>query len=394
MLYLPFLLVVAIIGCCIETDISVPGFPAMVQELATTSSMVQLTLSINFIGFCIAGLFWGPLSDSYGRRTVLLWANIVFLLAAIGTTFSQNIETLIFWRLLQGFGASASVTLVFAMIGDAYEGAKSASLVGVINSWITAIMAFAPIAGGFLVEAYGWRSTYSSVAVLGLFTTILLYFCLPETNKRKAPLVLKEVFLNYLTLAKSAYFLALTLIPSIVCGGYMAFVASAVFFYINVLSESITSYTMHQSIVIACFSFLSMVSGKLNTRYGSKRMTYLGALLSVCGGASLLVAMQLGCCQSFVYTATMALFALGVALCYGVTFAASMEVFPEIKGAAAALGASLRLVIVSACIWLTGAMPNEFFGTTALIVFITALMSGFLTLFILKQKKVQALIGA
>ncbi len=394
MLYLPFLLVVAIIGCCIETDISVPGFPAMVEDLHTSSAMVQYTLSINFIGFCIAGLFWGPLSDSFGRRPVLLWANLLFLLAAIGTSFSGNIQTLIFWRFIQGLGASASVTLVFAMIGDAYEGAKSASLVGIINSWITAIMAFAPILGGFLVGMYGWRSTYSSVAILGVFTTAFLYFFLPETNKRKAPLVLKEVLSNYATLLKSAHFIALTLIPSIVCGGYMAFVASAVFFYVNVLHESITSYTIHQSVVIACFSVVSMLSGKLNQRFGSRYMTYLGAILSFSGGALLLTASQLGCTYSSIYTATMALFALGVALSYGVTFAASMEVLPEIKGAAAALGASLRLVMISVCIWLTGSLPNEYFGSTALVLFLSALISGSLTVFVLKQPRLRALIGS
>ncbi len=175
-------------GCLHRTDVSVPGFPDMVRYFSTTEAQVQLTLSLNFFWFCIAGLFNGPLSDSFGRRRLMLIGNTIFLVGGIGTACANSIEVLIAWRFLQGIGASAAFTVVFAMIADAYQGAEASKWVERINALLTAAMAGAPILGGFLVESFGWRSTYGSVALLCLAITLLLALFLPETLKQRQPL--------------------------------------------------------------------------------------------------------------------------------------------------------------------------------------------------------------
>lgn len=365
---LPFLLGLAFFAACIETDISVPGFPQMMEYFSVSEAQVQLTMSLNFLGFCLAGLFYGPLSDSYGRRPVMLFGNALFLIAAIGTATSTHIITLIFWRFLQGIGAAATFTVAFAIIADAYQGQRASDLVNRLNACVTAFMAGAPVAGGFLVEAFGWRSTYSTVAGLCLISTLLIVFFLPETNNHRKQFLPKQILKDFRVLLTDKDFMALTMGLTFQCAGYMAFVASAVFAYTDLFHQSLISFTLHQGLVISAFSGVSFFGGKINRLIGVRTAMVLGLVLNVIGAAMLFILAAGGIREAVAYTSAMCLFAIGVALCYGVTFTASMELFPNLKGAAASLNGSVRLLIIALAIYGVGLIADgTFINETALI---------------------------
>ncbi len=347
---LPYLLCLAVLAACIETDVSVPGFPDMVRYFSTTEAQVQLTMSVNFFGFCLAGLFNGPLSDSFGRRTIMLLGNIIFLVGGIGTSCASSIETLIAWRFFQGMGASAAFTVVFAMIADAYQGADASKWLERINALLTAAMAAAPVLGGLLVESFGWRSTFGSVAILCFATTLLLVLFLPETLKKRQPFQPKTIARSFSMLLCSGNFWALSLIPSLLSAGYMSFVSGAVFFYTGALGLSLGNFTIHQMCVISSFSIISFLNSHISKRLGSRNALVLGIILNIGGGASMLALALLGIPSAWLMTMSMCAFAIGVALCFGVTFAASMEVFPELKGSASSLNMTVRLCIIALAI--------------------------------------------
>lgn len=375
---LPFLLGLAFFAACIETDISVPGFPQMMDYFGVSEAEVQLTMSLNFFGFCLAGLLYGPLSDSYGRRPIMLFGNTLFLIAAIGTASSTHIGSLIAWRFLQGIGASATFTVAFAIIADAYSGQRASDLVNRLNACVTAFMAGAPIAGGFLVEAFGWRSTYSTVAALCLISTLLIVFFLPETNQHRKLFRPKQILKDFRILLSDFDFMALTMGLTFQCAGYMAFVASAVFAYTDLFHQSLISFTLHQGLVIAVFSGVSFFSGQINRLLGVKMAMLSGLVLNVMGAATLFILAALGVQEAAAFTSAMCLFAVGVALCYGVTFTASMELFPSLKGAAASLNGSIRLLIIALAIYGVGLIANGTFIPEAALISVSAVIGAIL----------------
>ena len=181
--FLP-LIILSIVACCIEIDISVPSFPDMAHYFNVSGDIIQMTIAYNLLGFGLGALAYGPLSDSYGRRPIMLWGNGILLIGAMGCVIAPSIPFLLATRFLQGIGAAASAVVAFAMIADVYPGKeKSAALLGIMNAVFTGIMAFAPLLGGFINEAISWRGNYGVVALICLVSWIFLVFTLPETKK-------------------------------------------------------------------------------------------------------------------------------------------------------------------------------------------------------------------
>lgn len=389
---LPFLLCLVLLISSIETDISVPGFPDMVRYFGATEAQIQLTMSLNFLGFCLACLVLGPLSDSYGRRPVMLLGMVIFLLAAIGTTTATSLPLLIVWRFFQGMGAGTE-TLFVAMVADAYQGERASRLLTRLNAVLTAAMAGAPILGGVLVEAFGWRSTYSSVAILCLITTPLLALFLPETNHNKQPFKLKQILSNFRQLITCPDFLLLTMIPTILCTGYLIFVSSAVFFYIDQLGVDLTTFTMHQGCVIGCFSLISFFGGHINSKIGASNAVIAGTVLVTFGALWLGICAGLSVTFSSAFTTGMCLYATGFALIFAPTFTGSMELYPNLRGAASSMGMSLRLLMVSTGIWVAGMVYDHTFISVASMILAAAIISSLLIVTVLARPSLRKLLA-
>ncbi|WP_254229636.1 MULTISPECIES: MFS transporter [Wolbachia] len=188
---LPFLLILSLIAKFIEIDISVPSFPDIVRYFNVPEGTIQLTIAYNFLGVCIGGLFFGPLSECYGRRRMMIIGNTLLLIGAVGCVFALSVSWLLISRFIQGIGVSTSV-VVFAIIADSYKGNEAVKFIGIMNSIITVLIAIAPVLGSFINKIVGWRGNYASVAILCFISWVLLLFLLPETKKDRDIFSLKK----------------------------------------------------------------------------------------------------------------------------------------------------------------------------------------------------------
>lgn len=170
-----FLIIVVFIAACIETDIYLPAFPDMMKWFSASEGAIQGLLTWNFVGICFAGPLYGPLSDAFGRKKPLLAALGLFLLGSIITLFAQTIEQMLIGRIFQGLGSGGCFTLGTAIIFDAFQKDKAINALNKLNIIIPLIMAGAPMLGGFLNQAYGFRSNF---LVIGLFVLVSLGVCL------------------------------------------------------------------------------------------------------------------------------------------------------------------------------------------------------------------------
>ena len=150
----------------LSTDMYLPSLPAIARDLEATTAGTQMTLSAFLLGFAVGQFVYGPVSDRIGRKPVLLFGLGLFLVASLACTFAPTIEALIGARFVQALGASGPIVLGRAMVRDLYEGrGRGANCRAWARSWAGA--GGAPVLGGLLHEAFGWRATFAAAIVFG-----------------------------------------------------------------------------------------------------------------------------------------------------------------------------------------------------------------------------------
>lgn len=352
--FLPLLFLLSLVSTCAEVDISVPGFPQIAHYFHVSEAMVQATITINFLGFFLAAMFYGPLSDAWGRRKIMLLGNALLSIGAIGCAVAPNVAWLLVSRFIQGLGASTSAVLVFTMIADLYQGEKTMKLIGLMNAALAMIMAASPVVGGFINQAIGWRGNYASVAIFSVFVWMLLVVYLPESLKQKRKLDMKKVIGDYAQLFSSSRFLTASFVPSLLFAGYMAYVSVCSFLYQMTYGLSMITFVIHQAIIIASFSMTSLYTQKIITKLGPRNTVRNGMILA-CGSIVSLILLSVESFNSpYIMTGFMSLFGIGVATVYPVVFSDSLSIIPALQGPASSAVMSMRALLVTMSTAVTG----------------------------------------
>jgi DHA1 family bicyclomycin/chloramphenicol resistance-like MFS transporter len=248
-----------------------------------------------------------------------------------------------------------------------------------MNAVFTALMAVAPVLGGIINSAIGWRGNYGIVALICIVSLILLYFFLKETKSSREKIQLRKIIADYRKLLSNPFFLSAAAIPSLQYGCYMAFVAMAPFIYREAFGLTMLSYTLHQGAVVAAFAIASAFSGKIMQRIGATKTLISALFLSLTGSIIMLCAEN-----SFILTLSMSLFSIGFALAYPIIFARSLEIFPDLKGTASSAIMSLRYLL---CSLITGLASYFYDGRPlmlAVIIFSIMMITSLLVRKILK----------
>jgi DHA1 family bicyclomycin/chloramphenicol resistance-like MFS transporter len=387
--FLPFLLILSMVACCIEIDISVPGFPEMTRYFQVGEGAIQMTIAYNFLGFCLAGFFHGPLSECYGRRAVMVWGNTLLTVGAVGCVFANSMEWLLMSRFLQGMGASTSAVVSFAIAADVYKGEKAARFIGLMNAAITCLMSIAPVIGGFINKAVGWRGNYTAVSGISVVSWLLLAFFLPETKKTLEKFHPKKVLNDYRKLFSSFKFLSFSLVPSIFCSAYMAFIACAPFLYMETYGLSILEYALHQGSIVGSFSVMSLTAGKVIQKMGARQGIIRGTAVALSGLGALFALGTSSWASPYAVTLFMVIFALGFAVVYPIVFAASLEVFPEMKGTASSAIMGARSFICAAAVGFMGSVYNGTLFNVSLVMALIGVCGTLFILYVLKSAEFQ-----
>ncbi|MBA3956846.1 MAG: multidrug effflux MFS transporter [Parachlamydiaceae bacterium] len=378
--FFPFLLIFSVVSAAMEIELSLPSFPDIARAFSVSEKVIEGTISLNFLGFCIAALFYGPLSDRFGRRPILLLGTVLFLIGSISCALAPTIEMILLSRFIQGLGAAGSFVIVFTMISDAYQDNEATHWIGMLNAILTATMALAPILGGYLNVYFGWSSCYTFVALMTTIQLILLYGYLPETRKGQV-IQTKQVIQDYKQLLTSFRFLQSSLVPTLVCGGYMAFVSVIPFLYRDQLGMPLREFAWHQAAIISSFSIVSYYANKISSLFGEMRSALFGSLVCALATSTLLI---MACFQEIppvlLITPLMCLFASSCAIPFAIVFSASLSVVPNKNGPASSLLMSMRTLLCAVTVQLAGNFYNGTLFSSAAIVALCCMLSLFLTI--------------
>ena len=231
-----FLIAVTFIAACIETDIYLPAFPDMMDYFHVSEETIQSLLTWNFVGICLSGPFYGPISDSLGRKKPLLIALGLFLAGSILTTFAESFQVMLAGRFLQGIGSGGCFTLGTAIIFDAFQGEKAVRALNQLNSTIPIVMAMAPLLGGYLNHLFGFRSNFLAITILVFLSLVVSLFFFDESLpvEKRRPFEGKKVVADFKKAFNCLGFWQLTIAVCLLFSGYLAFLsATSVLFVVE-----------------------------------------------------------------------------------------------------------------------------------------------------------------
>jgi len=210
-------------------DTFLPAFSGIAAALHATPVQMQQTLSSYLLGFAVMNLFHGALSDSFGRRPVVLWGVAVYTLASVGCALSGSIGELVFWRTVQGMSAGAGMVVSRAIIRDMFPPADAQRVMSQVTIFFGVAPAVAPMVGGFLYVHADWHSIFWFLVLIGAALWLANWRLLPETLHAQArqPLHLRPLMRNYWMLGTSRRFLLLALASGIPFNGMFLYVLAA-----------------------------------------------------------------------------------------------------------------------------------------------------------------------
>ena len=261
-------------------DTYLPSFPAIGREFGVGSLAVQQTLSVFLFTFAFMMLFYGTLSDSFGRRPVILAALVVYTLSSLGAAFAPTFGWLLVCRALQGLAAGAGSVIGQAIVQDrfAHDQSHAQRIMSHIMMVFGLAPAIAPILGGWLHVTFGWRSTFIFLAVFGTLLIALVYRMLPESLPKEQRHAFHGVAIakNYLKVLKNPQFLLLSLSVGLSFGGLSLYIGSAANFVMEILHLPETAFGWLFVPLISGMVIGSAWGGKKADKINAARMVWIG----------------------------------------------------------------------------------------------------------------------
>ncbi len=302
-----------------------PSMPGLVAYFNTSPGMVQLTLSLYLVAIAISQLIYGPLSDRFGRRFMMLVGISIFITGSFICIWATTIETLIIARLAQAFGASAGIILSRAIVRDLHDAESTASVLGYVTmAWVVLPM-IAPSLGGFLEVRWGWRSIFWFLTFLGFVSLLLSWAKLPETNQNlNMPSSNRR---PYLEIIKIPIFRRATILLTGSSLVFFSFIGGAPYIMINVLGQSPLEYGMWFVLTATGYMLGNFTSARLAKKLGIERMILIGTTSSAIGGTAMLAITLSGYLSPFWLFAcmSMATFGNGTTIPSGTAMALSAD---------------------------------------------------------------------
>ena len=333
----------------LSIDMALPSLPATAQALETSPATVQLTVTLFLAGFAVAQLVHGPLSDRVGRRRVLLGGLLVYVVGGLACWAAPSARLLVASRVLQALGAGSGPVVGRAVIRDLYEPARAARVLGYMGTAMALTPILAPIVGGVVHVAFGWRAVYLTLATFGAAFLGLATLLVPETNRRRDPDALRPGHLatNAADLVRDPAFLGYTLVVALMFGGQFAFISGSAFVLIEVLRVPPDVYGLCFGLVAFGIMTGSFLAARLTARAGIDRMIAAATALGAAAGCLMAALAWTGMWTVPAVIGPMYGFAVGVGIVLPTAIAGAIGPFPRTAGLASAVLGFLQLSAAS-----------------------------------------------
>lgn len=344
------------------TDTYFPSFPAISREFDVGAIGMQQTLSAYLFAYSIMSLFWGTLSDSLGRRPIVLFALGLFCIGSVGCAVSGRLSVLLGFRVLQGLSAGAGMVVGQAVVRDWFSGADAQRLIANIMMVFGLAPALAPIMGGWLQVVFGWRASFIFMAIFSVSLIVACMWALPESlaPASRRPLHLPAIMRSYISAIVHPHFLLRCLALGCAFGGFALYISAAADFVIRILKLPQTAFGWLFLPLIGGLVLGSSVSSRLAYRLSSRAMIRMGfGIMAGAASVNLVYSFFLNPIVPWAVLPIM-LYTFGLALAVPSMSMMTLGIFPDMRGLAASLQNFLQMLIFAV---ISGAVAPALFGS-------------------------------
>jgi DHA1 family bicyclomycin/chloramphenicol resistance-like MFS transporter len=334
----PFLLLVAMTACgTLGMHVIIPALPATARALGMSIGTAQLTITLYLIGLAIGQLLYGPVSDRFGRRPVLLVGLSLFTGASVVTALAPNASVLIAARILQSVGGCAGLVLGRAAVRDGATADKAAGQLALLTLVMAMVPAIAPAIGGFLTAYIDWRASYVLLAVFGGATLVACGLLMPETFRPQGGASGRSMVTAYARLLRSRRFLGYAVGGACSTTAFYGFMSASPFILEGLLHQPTQRVGLYYLLLmggVAAGSFgANRVAGRLPVRTALRIANGVGIV-----GAALFALADLGGMLSVAtVVGPVCLFMVGAGMASPFALAGSVSVNPQAIGAASGM---------------------------------------------------------
>jgi DHA1 family bicyclomycin/chloramphenicol resistance-like MFS transporter len=362
----------------ITTDLYLPALPVLTAGFSASMQQAQLTLTALLLAFGVSQLVWGPLSDRFGRRPILLIGLSAYVLAAVGSSLAPSMTALIVWRTVQGAAMGAGVMCARAIVRDLYAPVQGAGVMSKGLSGLGVIAFLSAPVGGLMTEAFNWRFALLSLAVFGAVALGLIAWRFEETLQRKNPAALQSVTLmsTWKSILRHPTFLAFSALSAASYGGLFTFLAASSFVFMGVLGLSKTHYGALMALNSLAYIGGTFLCRHWLSRFGVRRSLKWAGVLSLAGG-TLMAGLSLAGMQNvWAIMLPQLLFIVGHGIHQPCGQSGAVGPFPHAAGAASAVNGFLMMLAAFAMgSWLGDHMDGTVLPLTLGVWFWSALIA-------------------
>jgi len=322
-------------------NIFLPSLPGMAVYFGVPYGVMQQSVALYLALSAALQIVIGPISDRYGRRKVLLWSLVLFLLATVGTLLAQNVTVFLIFRMAQAVIA-AGMVLSRAVVRDMVSDAQAASMIGYVTMGMSLVPMIGPVIGGVLDDLYGWHANFALLLVLGMGVLWLVWSDLGETATLR-DVSLRDQVRTYPALLASRRFWGYTLAAAFASGCFFAFLGGAPYVGDKVFGLSSTHVGLLFALTAIGYAGGNFLAGRFSVRVGMNRMILAGTLVTTFGLVLLAALTWAGLSGPVVFFGLTVFMGLGNGICLPNANAGMLSVRPELAGTASGLGGAIMI---------------------------------------------------
>ena len=329
-------------------QILLPALPVIKQKFYVTNDVAQLTLSLSMLAIAIGTLVYGPLSDKFGRKRVMLVGIVITIFGSIVCFVADSIMLLISGRFIQAFGGAVGLVLARAIVRDVYGPEEAARVIATLVMVMVVLPMMSPALGGELMQRFGFESVFIVIAFASAIAFVFLFLWLPETLAKPVPFEgVKSMLMTFSKLLASRVFCGYAFCVTFVSVVFFSFISAAPEIMVSVLKRPPTEYGYYFIMIPAGFMTGNYVARHYGRTISIDNMIAIGASIGVIGIVLALLLQTLGMSSPVALFLPIALAVFGNGITLPNAQAAAINEFPEYAGTASGLTGFLQMAVSS-----------------------------------------------
>ena len=360
----------------VSTDLYLPAIPQLIESLGATISQGQMTLSLFLLGFATGQLFYGSISDRFGRKPALYLGLTIYLTATLGCAVASDISTLIFARFVQGLGGASGPVLARAIVSDSYARRDAARVMAAIAGAMALVPAIAPVFGSWLLYIFNWRAHFALLLILGVII-IIAVSRLQESCKTigDSPLKLSNIFSQFSLCLSKRSFVGFTLCGGACYAAMFCYISTTSFIMIELLGVKPEYFGYTFTSVVMGYLTGAVISSRLVNRWGITRVLTLGQSVGLIATGLLMTMALFDVYRLFPVLFVFFLVFMMGGLCLAISQMGAISELPEHAGKASSVFGFLQISFAALLGYLVGLFYNNTLLPTAIGVTVAFLLS-------------------